>query len=193
MMRFEPPQVSRMLAPLLVEEALSDIPIFGPDKADIAATIEAALKPASASSMRAEITNVLDAPLPDAFYNETTIAEKLRSIRGFVREQLEQSDKMNAMQSQLGDLSVLRDGQDEMALASDGTGSCREIHEALLSTMTEAAGLPRKALNIAHHAMLLRAKERYLFDAETNRNVVSDDPWTRFVWDWIGGKSSTEA
>lgn len=179
-----------MLGPLLVENALSEVPIFGPDRADIAATAEAALKPGSASSATADLTNGIDAPLPDSFHSSSTVSGKLRALRAFVREQLEHSDKLDVMQSQLSNLNMMKDSEAEIPLASNGVGSCREIHEALLSTLGEVPGLPREAQNVVDHTMLLRARERYLFDAPTNRKVVSDDPWTRFAWDWIAGTLS---
>lgn len=186
-MQFEPSQAPGILGPLLVEKALSDVPIFGPEKADIAATVEEALRVGSLNHTTTEITNVIDAPLPNSFHSAVTTSGKLRSLRAFVREQLEYTDKLGSLQTQIKDLKALEAGVDEITLASDGFGSCREIHEALLRTLVEAPGLPREAQAVVDHTMLLRAKEKYLFDAATNRDVVRDDPWTRFAWDWIAG------
>lgn len=188
-MRFEPHVSSEMMAPLLVEKALSDIPIFGPEQANIGAAIEAALRPTSPSVPSTELTNALEAPLPKNFHTTGKVSGKLRALRTYVREQVEHSDKMDAAQSRLGDLNALKDGTGELPLASNGFGSCHEIHEALLSTLVKAPGLPREAQSVVDHAMLLRAKEKYLFDAATNRSVVVDDPWIRFAWDWIAGWS----
>ena len=185
MMQFESSQAPGILGPLLVEKALSDIPVFGPDHIDIAATVEEALRRGSEHPPTTVITNAIDAPLPDSFHSASTVSGKLRSLRTFVREQLEYSDKLDALHSQI---KALKDGVDEIAIASDGIGSCRELHETLLSTLIETPGLPSEAQSIVDHTMLLRAKEKYLFDAATNRNVVSDDPWTRFAWDWIAGE-----
>jgi hypothetical protein len=172
----------------LVENALSEVPIFGPDAIDITRTAEAALRPGLASSASAELVNAIETPLPDSFHTSSTISGKLRVLRTFVREELEQSNKLDAIQSQLGDLKVTKDGDEEAMLASNGIGSCSEIHEALLSTLGEAPGLPREAQCVVDHTMLLRARERYLFDAATNRKIVADDPWTRFAWDWVAGE-----
>ncbi|KAG8427250.1 hypothetical protein J3459_007392 [Metarhizium acridum] len=73
----------------------------------------------------------------------------------------------------------------EISLASNSLVSCREIHEALLGTLATVKGLPREAQCVVDHSMLLRAKEKYLFDAATNRTVLSDDSWRRFLWDWV--------
>ncbi len=189
LMQFEPAQAPGMLGPLLVENALSEIPIFGPDRADIVATAEAALRPESVSAAAVGLTNGIDTPLPDSFYAASTVSGKLRALRGYVREQLEKTDKIDAMSSRLTNLEVGQSGAPEIALSSDGPGSCREIHETLLSILGDSSGLPREAQNVVDHSMLLRARERYLFNAATNRNVVMDDPWAKFVWDWIAGWS----
>lgn len=177
-----------MLGPLLVEKALSNVPVFGPDSVDIESTVSTALKPAAPGSIKAELANGLGRPLPESFYSAKSMAQKLRAIRSFVREDIEGSDKSDALQSQLTSLSLVRDAEDEMPLASNGAEACREMHEALLSVLTEAQGLPREAQCVIDHSMLLRAKEMYLFNAVNNRDVVGDDPWVRFVWDWIAGK-----
>jgi hypothetical protein len=189
MMQFDPPQASDMLGPLLAEQALSDIPIFGDESADIEATIESFLRHSVSSKVSVEAINEVKAKLPESFYKENTVAGKLRALRMFVREQQLVPEDAN-LTAQLGALKVLSSGADEILLASDGTGSCREIHEALLNTLTKASGVPREAQAVIDHSMLLRAKEKYLFDADTNRNIARDDPWIMFVWDWIAGLST---
>lgn len=187
-MKFEPEATPTMLGPLLVDSALSDIPVFGPDSIDIQEAVSAALRPAAPGSIRAELTNGINRSLPDSFYNTKSAAQKLRAIRAFVREELEHSDNSDALQSQLTSLKLVKDAEDGMPLASNGAESCREMHEALLSILAETKGLPREAQCVVDHSMLLRAQEMYLFDAVKNRDVVADDPWTRFIWDWIAGR-----
>lgn len=193
LMKFEQEATPTMLGPLLVDRALSDIPIFGEESVDLEDAISSAVKPVSPGSIRAELINDVHRSLPESFYTSRSTAQKLRAIRAFVREELEDSEKSDALQSQLTSLSLVRDGEDGMPLASNGAESCREMHEALLSILTETPGLPREAQCAIDHRMLLRAKEMYLFDAVRNRDVVGDDPWIRFVWDWIAGQSDYEA
>lgn len=171
----------------MVENALSGVPIFGPDQVDIDSAIDSALRPGASLTTGAEITNAIEAPLPESFHTSSTTSGKLRVLRAYVREQLERSDDLDALQSQLGNLNAVKEGDDVIPMASNGFGSCREIHEALLSTLVDIPGLPREAQSVVDHTMLLRARERYLFDAATNRNIVKDDPWTKFAWDWIAG------
>ncbi|KAG8427249.1 hypothetical protein J3459_007391 [Metarhizium acridum] len=44
LMKFEPAQTSEILGPLITEQVLSDVPIFGPEKTGIADRISDALK-----------------------------------------------------------------------------------------------------------------------------------------------------
>lgn len=46
-------------------------------------------------------------------------------------------------------------------------------------------GLPKKAQAILDHAMLLRSKEKYLFDYPANIDITSDDPWLQDLWHWV--------
>jgi hypothetical protein len=189
-MKFDPSQASEMLGPLLVENALSTVPVFGEDKIDIGSTIEAALKPEVLAGATVRNLEGISALLPKSFDSSNPIAVNLRALRRFVREQLGGSngtEHAKDLQTKFGDLSILKGETDEIALASNGYGSCREIHEALLGTLVEAQGLPQEAQSIVDHTMVLRAKEKYLFDAATNRTIVADDPWTKFAWDWIAG------
>lgn len=188
-MRFEATQASKMLAPVIIENNLSDVPIFGPDRVNIEAIIGKALDSKTPISISVELANQITSPLPESFTKAETIAEKLRSLRNYVREESNVPDSPAEGRPHASDVRRLNHGKPGSALiSSNGIGSCTEIHEALLGTLASASGLPREAQVVVDHVKLFRAKERYLFDAVTNRNVISDDPWKRFVWDWIGGE-----
>ncbi|PTB79297.1 hypothetical protein M440DRAFT_1371109 [Trichoderma longibrachiatum ATCC 18648] len=187
LMRFEATQASKMLAPVIMESNLSDVAIFGPDRVTIEAIVEKTLDPKTPISISVELANQISSPLPESFTKAETIAEKLRSLRNYVREESNASDTLAEGRPHANDVRRLNHGKPGSALiSSNGIGSCTEIHEALLGTLASASGLPREAQVVVDHVKLFRAKERYLFDAVTNRNVISDDPWKRFVWDWIG-------
>ncbi|KYK57796.1 WD40 repeat-like-containing domain protein [Drechmeria coniospora] len=186
MMQFEPPQAAELLGAFLVEQTHSEVPIFGPESASVEERLLNALRDSSATSTIAKPLNQLAAPLPESFHNATSTAQKLRLLRAYVRDNTEPS------QSQLEEEELPRNGNapmgngpDGISLASNSLGSCRDIHEGLLTTLLAAKGLPREAQAVVDHTMLLRAKDKYLFDAAWNRNVVADDPWKRFAWDWI--------
>lgn len=191
LMQFEAQQASEILGPVLAEQALADIPIFGPDPENLRDTIEAALHPLAAQTMAADTVDGSSSALPQSFYEADGVAGKLEALRAFVREQRAASDKMDTLQSQFQDLKAIQSGPDEVSLASNVQGTCREIHDALLSTLVDTHHLPSEAQCVVDHSMILRAKEKYLFDAATNRKIVSDDPWTMFAWDWIAGKPRT--
>ncbi|KAK5990218.1 SEH-associated 4-like protein [Cladobotryum mycophilum] len=186
LMRFEPAQASEMLAPIITEQTLSDVPIFGPEKGKIESRIEAALNPNVPVSATVEHLNKLTSPLPESFTNSETISEKIRGLRAFVRDEQEAKNAPEKDEPSNGNAKPAKKGSKaSTSIESNGLGSCREMHETLLGTLLAAQGLPREAQCVVDNVKLLRAKERYLFDPVTNRHVVSDDPWKRFVWDWI--------
>ncbi|KAL6910562.1 hypothetical protein GGI43DRAFT_390488 [Trichoderma evansii] len=187
LMHFETAQAPKMLAPIIIEDSLSDVSVFGPDKVNIEASIEKALDPKTPVSVTVETVDEITSPLPESFYAAETIAEKLRILRNYVREESAIPGSPDEGRPHAKDVKRLMNGRPGSAsISSNGIGSCSEIHEALLGTLASSSGLPREAQCVVDHVKLLRAKERYLFDAVTNRNVTSDDPWKRFVWDWIG-------
>lgn len=188
LMQFEPTQTAEILGPLLTDRAVSDIPIFGPEKSEINERISETLRSSEISSATVEHVDEIARPLPDSFYKATTTAGKLRSIRAYIRDEQADQQAEDHQKAQEDGSKRLDNEANEISLASNSLGSCREIHESLLSTAANVKGLPREAQSVFEHSMLLRAKEKYLFDAATNRDVVSDDPWRRFLWDWVAGK-----
>ncbi|KAF5019366.1 hypothetical protein F66182_8634 [Fusarium sp. NRRL 66182] len=184
-MQFEPSQAPDILGPLLIEEALSDVPLFGLDSATLRANTEAVLKANNMSSVTIEDVAATTSPLPEAFHDASTVAPRIRALRAFVRDEFQAPISSNGIKPRAGDTKIVQSETSKMSLASDSLGSCREIHDALLASLAEAEGLPRDAQNVLDHAMLLRAKEKYLFDAVANRDIVADDPWVKYVWDWI--------
>ncbi|KAM3510531.1 hypothetical protein MY11210_005831 [Beauveria gryllotalpidicola] len=174
-MQFDPKQGMEVLAATLVDQALHDVPIFGPDKIAVKEGIDAALKKQETSSAVVERAHDIDTPLPVSFYTSKTIAGKLRSVRNLIKD-LEAKNPSTAGRSRV---------PNELSLATNSVESCREFHEALLAATVKTSGLPSEAQSAVDHAMLFRAKEKYLFDPTVNRQIVSDDPWKRYVWDWI--------
>lgn len=186
-MQFEPTQTSEILGPLTIERALSDVPIFGPEKNGIAERISDALKDSVSLSATVEHVDEIARPLPESFFTSTSITQKLKSIRAYVRDEQADQQAEDGQHATGNGPKHLYNRPNEISLASNSLVSCREIHESLLGTLATVKGLPREAQCVVDHSMLLRAKEKYLFDAATNRNVLSDDSWRRFVWDWVAG------
>lgn len=180
-MQFDSKQGMEVLAATLVDQALHEVPIFGHDKIAVSEGIDAALKKQDTSCAVVERVNEISAPLPESFYASKTIAGKLLSVRQFIKE-MEAKNPSTAGRSRV---------PNELSLATNSIESCREFHEALLAAAVKTSGLPREAQSAVDHAMLFRAKEKYLFDPTVNRQIVSDDPWKRYVWDWIAGKDAS--
>lgn len=180
--QFEPSQAADMFGTFVAEQTLSEVPIFGPGDGNVEARLVSALQNSPAMSAKAEQLDKMAAPLPDAFHTATSVAQKLRLLRAFVRRETEAADTLGGRGA-----NHLDGGPNDISLASNSLGTCLDIHEGLLTTLAAARGLPREAQSVVDHAMLLRAKERYLFDAAENRSIIGDDPWKRFVWDWIAG------
>lgn len=187
-MQFEPSQASEMLGPLLIERALSDVPLFGPESANIRINAEEALRTHHSPSLTVDNTGASDIPLPESYHRASLVAPKLRALRAFARNELKSAMPANGVKPRIGDIRALQTGTSVMSLASDSLGSCREIHDALLACLPEADGLPRDAQCVIDNSILLRAKEKYLFDAVANRDIVADDPWVVYVWDWIASE-----
>ncbi|KAL2256342.1 hypothetical protein VTK26DRAFT_1818 [Humicola hyalothermophila] len=160
-MEFEPSQAPTILGPLLTEQALSDIPLFGPEKADIEVLIEEELT-ASPGGHRLVVDGSANGGSSPSLNGASSVADKLKALRlGSTRE---------------GTVGVDEDQLSQL-----------ERHEKLLSDTRDLASLSGKARYIVDHIMLLRAKEGYRFDFVKNQEIVADDPWLKDVWAWVAG------
>lgn len=177
-MEFESPQAHSLLGPLFTERALSDIPLFGSDRANVNALVENTMSP----SVHAEetLTEAIGEPsLPDTFVKASSIAAKLEALR--------------LTSTESSQTHVAASGVKVQANQQQGgvPSSQLQRHESLLSEI-KAKGHPSpKAQIILDHIMLLRAKEGYLFNFEKNQKIVADDSWLRDVWAWVAGRPQT--
>lgn len=179
-MQFHETEAAEILAPIRTQHALDSTPLFGIPKSRIATNVASQLKSIVSPNLEVEHLDQISPHLPDDFHSATTVAGKLRSIRHFLQKESSADESTTDGKN----VRSLRKGDGNLSLASNSLESCREFHEALLGTLI-SEGLPREAQGIVDHTMLLRAKERYLFDATLNRNIVADDPWKRYLWDWV--------
>jgi hypothetical protein len=165
-----------MTGPLFTEGLLSDVPLFGPEKADVEALIQEALQMSAeyedlvVDEATAEVTAKLD------LTSAVTVAEKLQVLREYTQEHLSRPRS----RSLEGNGTKLGDSEPKVQ---------RERHERFLSEKMESLGLSREGHAILDHIMLLRAKEKYLFNTEINQRVVADDRWLQDVWGWVAGMS----
>ncbi|KAJ9155102.1 WD repeat domain-containing protein [Pleurostoma richardsiae] len=180
LMEFEPSQIAQTLGPLFMEDALDDIPIFGENKADVETLVQGALRARLPDEDIVVDREASTTPLPKSFHEAGSVAEKLRVLRKYANEVLH--PPVEELLSEKSSVS----GK-EKTQPPTGPPSNRELHEKLLKSVMDTKGFPKAAQVILDHVMLLRAKERYLFDMERNHIVLADDPWLRDVWSWIGG------
>jgi hypothetical protein len=161
-MNFEPSQAQEIYGPLLTEQALSDVPVFGPQKVDVKALVAKTLgDPSAEERLAAEVSQDLSPSV--LFEQATSVAEKLKVLRLAAKQGKNEPDE--ALLSQL------------------------ERHEKLLMQTRDMAGLSSKERFVVDHTMLLRAQEGYRFDFGKNQKIVADDPWLRDVWVWVAGES----
>ncbi|KAI4601835.1 hypothetical protein KJ359_010700 [Pestalotiopsis sp. 9143b] len=192
LMEFEQYQSPIMLGPLTVQQALSQVPIFGEHKTDINGLIQKALQPHYAFPQDyTEDAMIRAAQLPESFSEQLSTAQKLQELRGFSRRASRKASETATGQSLLS--SEDKQSADDPSVGRNDPPSNRQLHEKLLSQNIESCGMPKEAQILLDHILLLRANNRYLFDPATNRDVVSDDPWLRDLWDWIGGAEKDAA
>ncbi|GAP88501.1 putative WD repeat domain-containing protein [Rosellinia necatrix] len=175
LMRFDAPQYSEMMGSLLVDDAVKDIPLFG----DMKTSVEA-ISSHIMDLLPPEIDPVLDFEakdiLPNSFTDANTTAGKILALRKHV-------------QSSGQPRELISDGPDktpsDATVRGTGPVSNRQAHENLLSATLNARGLPKEVQVVINHAMLLRSKEKYLFDYSANVNIVAEDPWLKDLWHWV--------
>jgi len=183
-MQFEPSQAAEILAPVVIEDALSNIPVFGPAKADFEVILNKTVQLRGRNNQTVVDLQASHAELPRAFTEGSTVAAKLRALRNYSKEHLQPGRKGNTGQTNHPYEATVRTKMQQPMSTTN-----QELHEMHLSSIVGAKGFPLEAQRVIDHTMLLRAKEKYLFDCEANRRVVSDDPWLRDVWAWIAGTS----
>lgn len=178
-MDLEPPQAPEIFGPLLIENLLTDAPVFGPNRVNVEAVKHQAAELSSACSdlVIDELAEQAAAPLD--VNNSLTVAEKLNALRLYKQECTARSQS----QGQNGKSQVMSENHDVPHVQ-------RDRHEKLLNEKMDSRGLPSQGHAVLDHIMLLRAKEKYLFHAITNQKVVAEDPWLQDVWAWVAGKST---
>lgn len=187
-MQFDPQQYPEMMSSMLIDAALSDVPLFGNQKEAIAPIVQKVLysQPPDHDPVLEE--DVLDIPISDLFADDSTTAEKLRGIRRYLKEKSLERLSSHDQQSPSG-TEELNESLMGLSITSSGQVTNRQLHERLLALTQGAKGVPKEVQAILDHIMLLRAKEHYLFDCARNREIVADDPWLQDLWDWIAGLS----
>ncbi|KAK3333423.1 hypothetical protein B0T19DRAFT_418025 [Cercophora scortea] len=173
-MEFEPSQARSLLAPLFTEQALSDTPLFGPDKRNLNDLVEKALTSNPDVGQVVQVEEAGDNNITLALPHLGSLADKVMSLRLASEETIHGHDALGAKNA-----ATLQPGGEPL--------SQLERHERLLTATKNINRYSSKAQPIIDHLMLFRAKESYLFNYERNQEIVADDPWLRDVWTWVAG------
>ncbi|TLS29543.1 hypothetical protein PpBr36_00436 [Pyricularia pennisetigena] len=183
LVQFEPQEAREILAPKIMQDALSEIPLFQEPKPDAQAVVANVLQsPFHGGYHLKDLEAEGSPPLPDSFRTATTVAEKLRILREYAKNTLPSKGLQRSIPSRNTDKSL-----NPLTHEGEHPITYRERHEQLLATTMFTLGFPSEAQLFIDHVMLWRAKEMYLFDCERNRKIVADDPWLRDTWAWIAG------
>ncbi|CAK7223426.1 hypothetical protein SEUCBS140593_005231 [Sporothrix eucalyptigena] len=187
MMQLETNQATEVLYPVAFEEALADIPIFASDATEINGAIQKAQKDRAAQIDADALEQAKKSKLPPEYFAAKTVAKKLKILRAYEKQHLRSTTQARtgaaAFSSGRADLT---DSTASLASLSGRPLTSQELHESLLTSTIARQGFPSEAQAVLDHIMLLRAKERYLFNCSLNQEIVADDPWLRDVWGWVG-------
>ncbi|KAH9898885.1 WD repeat domain-containing protein [Xylariomycetidae sp. FL2044] len=187
LMQFDPAKYPDMVGSLLVDGALKDLPIFDINSDYVYPALEEAMRSHPSERDLVEDTEASVVPLPDSFASASSIAEKLRILRQYSKDMQRAEGSLPEGTQHHQTIEDLDRSLTDLSMSSAGPPSNRHLHERLLRSSLTAKGLPKEAQAIVNNTMLLRAKERYLFDYVADRKITSDDPWLRDLWDWIAG------
>ncbi|KAK0630730.1 hypothetical protein B0T17DRAFT_488258 [Bombardia bombarda] len=160
-MELEPSQAHDLLAPLLTEKALSDIPLFGSNKANLGSLLEKTMTSSAITDCLATSDAASDMNLPVSVLEASCLADMLTGLSVASKENLPSPRVEPSTQL--------------------------DRHEQMLAETRAMGHLPNKVQALLDHTMLIRAKEGYLFDYQKNQQVVADDPWLRDIWAWVAG------
>ncbi|KAI8957127.1 hypothetical protein F5Y11DRAFT_340799 [Daldinia sp. FL1419] len=193
LMRFEGAQHPEMMGPLNIDQAFKDQPIFGSSKEPLNAVVQQTL-----SSPPPTVDPICDfeastEPLPELFTSASTTADKLRGLRQYSKQTLEAAKQLGDKERQQSVIKDLDRSLSELSTKGDVLPTNRQLHERLLTSILDSRGFPKEAQLVLDHIMLLRSKEKYLFDYAANRDIAADDPWLRELWNWVAGADDATA
>ncbi|KAI8635058.1 WD repeat domain-containing protein [Xylariaceae sp. FL1651] len=188
LMQFDTTHYSEMLGSLLIDDAVKDIPLFGDEKRSVLTIASKVLQ-----FSPPEIDTIFDAEakdaLPQPFFDAKTTAGKLLALRKHALTIARSHEVPNGNGYRVAS-SGKSETTSDMSAKDIGLISNRQAHENLLATTVDTKWAPKSAQIFLDHVMLLRSREKYLFDYAVNIDIVSDDPWLKGLWHWVAGASS---
>lgn len=174
-MDLEPAQCHELLGPLLVEQTLADVPLFGPEKTKLNSVIEKAVTSSAVAGQVVATQTNATGDLPAPFSQVSSVADKLTALRIASKE-----TAPRAATPTVKNLVSVPPGSEPP--------SKPQRHEQILAEVKGISLLPNQGQALLDHTMLFRAKEGYLFDYAKNSRIVADDPWLRDIWAWVAGE-----
>ena len=190
-MQFDAQQHAEMMGSMLIDNALEEAPLFSFEnpRKDMETIIHKILQSSPPSHDLISDAEDSGVEVSELFADTATTAEKLRVIRRYLKDKVGDTPSPPQAHQSRPEVDEINDSLMGLSITNFGQISNRQLHEKLLALTQSARGLPKEAQMVIDHVMLLRAKERYLFDCAVNREVVSDDPWLQDLWDWVAGRS----
>lgn len=177
-MEFDSSHPPDVLEPLFIENILSNVPLFGPEKANSESLIKTALQtPMQDAKLVVDEARRGVAPLD--LKADSSVAEKLKALKVYSEEHIPRRKGSRDADAR----------KQSKTAAEDEPSSPREEHDRFLDERMDSCGLPSEGHAVLDNIMLLRAKEMYLFDAVANQKIVADDPYLQDVWAWVAGES----
>lgn len=176
-----------MMGSLNIDKAVVDKSLFGSQKDSTNVVVQQALltpPPALDPISDLEASNE---PLPELFTNASKISDKLRGLRKYSTDILKAQKQLNDKAQGRSSVEKLDQSLTDLSIKGNILPSNRQLHEQLLISTRDTKGFPKDAQVVLDHAMLLRSKEKYLFDYTANKDIVADDPWLGELWDWVAG------
>ncbi|KAI4863032.1 hypothetical protein F4820DRAFT_390443 [Hypoxylon rubiginosum] len=186
-MQFDATQYPEMMGSLNIDKAVVDKSLFGSQKDSTNVVVQQALltpPPALDPISDLEASNE---PLPELFTNASKISDKLRGLRKYSTDILKAQKQLNDKAQGRSSVEKLDQSLTDLSIKGNILPSNRQLHEQLLISTRDTKGFPKDAQVVLDHAMLLRSKEKYLFDYTANKDIVADDPWLGELWDWVAG------
>ncbi|KAJ1335417.1 SEA/GATOR complex protein SEA4/MIOS [Microdochium nivale] len=187
MMRFDAPTYREMLGSRLIDDALAEIALFGENKTSLKPIIQAVLQSQPPDQDVVQDAMASSQPLPDGLKDMSTTFSKLIELRRFSRDSLQPKRPVKDTERRPASIEELNLSLASLSTAGGEPPTNSQLREKLLGSIWDTNGFPKEAQAIINHTMLYRAMDKYSFDYTHNREVVSDDPWLRDLWDWVAG------
>ncbi|KAI6091898.1 hypothetical protein F4821DRAFT_225825 [Hypoxylon rubiginosum] len=192
-MQFDAIQYPEMMGSLNIDKAFVDKSLFGNEKESANAIVQQALLTPSPTLDPVSDLEASSEPLPELLTNASKISDKLRGLRRYSNDVLKATKQLSDKAQERSSVDKLDRSLTDLSIKGNSLPSNQQLHERLLISIRDTKGFPKDAQVVLDHAMLFRAKEKYLFDYSANKEIIADDPWLGELWDWVAGAEEAAA